>query len=608
MEYHPRTQSLRGLRDSATNIHLGRTACLLCRQAPTAGEQFLDVHHILRTAPDCSVSCQSCLYTPNPGLWFHKRCYDTLIYTYEPAKRPTQPEMMKYMCAIKPAYQVRRDRRGEISSILEGLRRASTGRLTQPDSVLDLFMRLPMELKALVAELTAPCWYLTVLGEGRRLLEEWKRRAPQPKQLTLQHDVWMRRIHCRGIPYVTQLSTAPLEATATSRVHHLKIPLAMNSIVLSLDAFGLRGIQFIDKDSVPDSDESSWYKVLRPRAPAVNIKVECNDLFVQDIALVSDGSSSAKWRWSTPVPPAFQPWNAHSLRKNPRLDYVAFDANVKGLLACCTDHGMMGFHGFSDTATRFKEFLELMHWRNNTGRKVWIYFPLNQQETITAAWTRRYCLRAREFGLVLQTSLGRTITFAPPTPHFMEEPFKCVPLVKESDGPINGVFHDGLDPARVHITAVGVTCSDSFKEGGKALDPQPEGPRLEPPRDLDGRLGLSKQNWFMTKAPLQGLVKVQVCRDPEQPHHPVSGLLLVYDDEHIESLGQVRWEYGFSEEVLMPAYVETGAVDGRDCVKSIRSAQEPGVDSGTEGWRALPLTGTIVWWFYYGGDQIAIYD
>ncbi|OJJ99077.1 hypothetical protein ASPACDRAFT_1856661 [Aspergillus aculeatus ATCC 16872] len=516
--------------------------------------------------------------------------------------------MMKYMCATKPVYHVRRDRRGEIASALEGLRRASTEKLTQPEPTLDLFARLPMELKIAVAEYTAPCWYLTVLGEGRRLLEEWRRRVPQPRQLTLQHGVWMRCINCRGIPYVTQLSTAPLEATAASRVHRLRIPAAMDRIVLLLDAFGLRGIQLVDRNSVPESDGSSWYKVLRPRAPAVNIKVECNGLFVQDIALVSDGSSSDTWRWSTPVLPAFQPWNAHSLRKNPRLDYVAFDANVKGLLACCTDHGMVGLHGFSDTPTRFKEFLDLMHWRDSTGRKVWIYFPLDQQESITAAWTRRYCLRAREFGLVLQTSLGRTITFAPPTPHFMEEPFKCVPLVKASDGPITGVFHDGLDPARVHITAVGVTCSDSIKEGGKALDPQPEGPRLEPPRDRNGRLGLSKQNWFMTKASLHGLINVQVCRDPEQPHHPISGLLLVYNDDHIESLGQVRWEYGISEDVPMPAYVKTGAIDGRDCVKDMRSAHEPGVDLGTEGWRALPSTGTIVWWFYHGGDQIALYD
>ncbi|PYI26771.1 hypothetical protein BP00DRAFT_355108 [Aspergillus indologenus CBS 114.80] len=559
------------------------------------------MHHILRNAPDCPDSCQSCLYTPNPKVWFHQRCYDTLTDSYEPAKSPTRPEMMKYMCAIKPVYQVRSDRRGEIASALEGLRRASTRGLTPPDSTLHFFMRLPLELKVAIVEFTAPCWYLTVLGEGRRLLEEWRRPAPQPKQLlTLQHYVWMRRIRCRGIAYVTLLSTAPLEATAASRVDYLKIPAAMDRIVLSLDAFGLRGIQFVDKGSVPEPDGSSWYKVLRPHASV--------GLFVRDIALVSDGSSSDKWCWSTPLPPAFQRWNAHSLRKNPRWDYVVFDDNVKGLLACCTDHGIMGFHGFSDTATRFKEFLDLMHWRDSTSDKVWIYFPLNQQESITAAWTRRYCLRAREFGLVLQTSLGRTITFAPPTPHFMEDPFKCVPLVKASDGPITGVFHDGLDPARVHITAVGVTCSDSVNGSGRALDSQPEGPRLEPPGDPNGRLGLSEKNWFMTKAPLQGLIKVQVCRDPERPHRPILGLLLIYDDEHIESLGQVRWEYGFSEEVQMPAYVETDAVDGRKCVKDIRSAQKPGVDLSMEGWRALPPTGTIVWWFYHGGDEIAIYD
>jgi hypothetical protein len=48
--------------------------------------------------------------------------------------------------------------------------------------------------------------------------------------------------------------------------------------------------------------------------------------------------------------------------------------------------------------------------------------------------------------------------------------------------------------------------------------------------------------WHMTKESLNGLVKMQICRDQQKSHRPCIGLLLLYDDQHIESLGEVRWE------------------------------------------------------------------
>jgi hypothetical protein len=101
----------------------------------------------------------------------------------------------------------------------------------------------------------------------------------------------------------------------------------------------------------------------------------------------------------------------------------------------------------------------------------------------------------------------------------------------------------------------------------------------------------------MTKASLNGLIKVQVCRDQKQPHHPISGLLLFFGDEHIESLGQVRWECDTSQEVLLPTYMEKATVDGRDYIKDIRGGtNDPGLDLGEGQWQRLPRAGSMVVW------------
>ena len=73
----------------------------------------------------------------------------------------------------------------------------------------------------------------------------------------------------------------------------------------------------------------------------------------------------------------------------------------------------------------------------------------------------------------------------------------------------------------------------------------------------------------MTKASLNGLVKVQVCRNQYQSHHPISGLLLFFTDEHVESLRQAHWDYDLSQEILMPMYVEKGTIGGRAYIKDI---------------------------------------
>lgn len=179
-------------------------------------------------------------------------------------------------------------------------------------------------------------------------------------------------------------------------------------------------------------------------------------------------------------------------------------------------------------------------------------------------------------------------------------------LVKNGDGIIWGIFHDGLDPGCRDLSEFGVTCNDQEHSGIR--QPLPTGTHYEPP-EVPPRRGSIASSWYLTTAPLKGLVKVQVCRDRDQPHFPCLGFLMYYDDQLVESLGQVRWDYDLTQEISRPMYVESGIVDGQDFIKDIRGKEcDPDLDGKRDGWQRIPECGTIGWWFGHLGDRIIIYN
>jgi hypothetical protein len=109
----------------------------------------------------------------------------------------------------------------------------------------------------------------------------------------------------------------------------------------------------------------------------------------------------------------------------------------------------------------------------------------------------------------------------------------------------------------------------------------------------------------MTKAPLQGLSKVRVCRDCSNPHQLCLGLLLYYEDGHIEFLGQIRWDCNLAREALAPICI--GSSDWKQYIKDVREAADCTEDA-SRGiiWQRLPQSGTIYWWFGCSADVITI--
>ncbi|KAE8354854.1 hypothetical protein BDV28DRAFT_130085 [Aspergillus coremiiformis] len=596
------------------DIHIGQSLCLLCRQTATVGSHILDLGQKQRTVLECVNPCARCYpspYNPYPVVWFHAACYSILENSYEPSKKPTADDLKRVADATRPVYQCQEKEHRETMSVMEGLFSKYTRELIQDSFRQDLFGQLPVEIITMISERIAPCWYLIVLGETRRLIELLRdNRETQSTRLSLTSDMWMSRIKYRGTSYMARLSDKPLESTTISDQSHIKLPSNISKIVLSVDCIGVRGIQFVDHKSNPTLDGSPWYKILDVRDSGLEADVSCDGLVIRDLQLVSSRPSSASYRtWSSPFSPKFYQWNFYQFRAESRLHYLKFDSHIQGLLVCCANAKTVGIHGFSDTSTAFREFINLMNRRTSKSFKHWIYFPFNQHESIKAAWIRKFKIcrgPASNPTLVLQTSLGRTITFGPQFPNKIIDHYEYHPLVRNGDGAISGIFHDGLDPAIKYISEVGITCHDQCDVG--PLEPPPMDTRFEPPAVPPGR-GSIASTWYVNKASLNGLVKVQVCRDKEQSHHPCLGLLLFYNDQHIESIGQVRWDHDLTQETVRPLYVENGVVDGREYIKDIRSdIYDSAISVDTSGWQKLPEHGIIAWWFSRLGDRIITFN
>lgn len=85
-------------------------------------------------------------------------------------------------------------------------------------------------------------------------------------------------------------------------------------------------------------------------------------------------------------------------------------------------------------------------------------------------------------------------------------------------------------------------------------------------------------------------------------------MLLTYDDEHVESLGQVRWDLDMTQKVQRPVCIQIDTINGGDYIKNILSDEKEGYKSGEKvGWLLmLPTYDTIVWWFAHFGDAIIL--
>lgn len=224
------------------------------------------------TVPKCETSCFYCLRHPNPRIWVHKSCCDVLAESYGSTHRPTFDDLEEFAKATKALYKPSDKDKEErdIASVAEGLFSIHTRDIIEDCARQELLETLPAEILGIILTFIGPCWYLIVLGESRRLIEQLRNsRGDECEPLSLLQDVYITRIEYQGISYLSRLSNTPLPSQDFLSEERLLPPLHVQKIILSTDHIGIRGIQLLDWQSDPSLDSSPWHKIvearLRPR-------------------------------------------------------------------------------------------------------------------------------------------------------------------------------------------------------------------------------------------------------------------------------------------------------------------------------------------------------
>lgn len=206
-------------------------------------------------------SCSRCEKHPTPVIWIHPLCYNLLLSTYEPCEAPSSSDLERLARATQTPYQPPDEGKRATESAREGLFSPWAQPILQNSFNQVLFRSLPAEIQEIILTLTGPCWYLTLLGESRRLLEQvrndWE---SQPEKLSLSQCVYIARTTYQGVSYISRISNIPFGDRPESEC--VVVPPGLHRIILSIDHIGVRQIQFLTADSHASQDHSPWYKVL----------------------------------------------------------------------------------------------------------------------------------------------------------------------------------------------------------------------------------------------------------------------------------------------------------------------------------------------------------
>ncbi|KAL4939219.1 hypothetical protein BDV06DRAFT_199330 [Aspergillus oleicola] len=589
--------------------HVGQTACLLCRQKAETGSPILD--HMLKqhTVHEPKYCCSICVECPRPEVWFHRDCYFLLESTYKDQRRPAAKQFKDLGDVLKCSHL--QDGSDRLSvSVREGLVSPWAARLHDKAFSQGLLKRFPAEIQLAIAELIGSPWYLIVLGETRRLLEELSNidEEPQSAQIRLAGAVYVSWITYHGHSYISRISNTPFKTLESSDQQCLKVPPSVQQVILSTDFIGVRQMQFVDQDSKVTSDGSPRYEFIDIPGPSS----ELNSLFLRSLG--TREGRPANRIWNVVNPPELQPWNLYSIQESyqqaDHLDCVELCPELKGLVVCCSTEGILGIHGFVKPSSAFRSFVRLMDQKVPGLRKQWIFFPVNAGEVFENAWVRQfegsYSAGAQHL-LVIQTSLGRVVTFGPQYTDSLRHKYKFRPLRKEGDGALSAIVHDGSNPARETLHTIAVTCNPDIPSKNCNQEPPEPFPSYTPPSLYDwSRQKFSRLNlWFLSKAPLQDVLSIRVCRDQEQDHFPYTGMILRYADNHLESVGQVRMDRKISPEIRCPIQIQHcyNIGEHKQYIGGISTSEK-----GNDQWEEIPQRGTLVWWFGPLGDQVSVFD
>jgi hypothetical protein len=120
--------------------------------------------------------------------------------------------------------------------------------------------------------------------------------------------------------------------------------------------------------------------------------------------------------------------------------------------------------------------------------------------------------------------------------------------------------------------------------------------------DQEEFFGFANEDWYYSIADAEGLRAIQLCVDTSREDTPTSGMMLHYDNDRRECLGQWRSDYKIGTVYKYPCFpmVRKYRYSNHRTPSIqviIRRADEPGEDLQDDGYEELRTHGKLVWWY-----------
>ena len=274
-----------------------RTICTICREEAKEktsdyyphGPRFVVTDNDTRASPD--------RITSDGQLWYHQSCYEILASSYVTSELPIKKQIREFYEATTPIYRTPKYQRRVLESMREGLLFSK-----HTKGILDacfsqaLLRRLPEEILRTILEYVGKCRYLMVLGETRRLFDQWRISCDnyRHERVSASNHVFLTRMEYGGVSYISKIGNVPFGKPSGEGFPGEMISLPPNTrrLLVSKDHMGVRDIRPIADGLEPPSDGSPWYEVLGEPNTSLDTEIEVSYNVRSPSLLGSLGSSS----------------------------------------------------------------------------------------------------------------------------------------------------------------------------------------------------------------------------------------------------------------------------------------------------------------------------
>ena len=120
--------------------------------------------------------------------------------------------------------------------------------------------------------------------------------------------------------------------------------------------------------------------------------------------------------------------------------------------------------------------------------------------------------------------------------------------------------------------------------------------------DQEDWFGFANDDWYYSTAPAHGIIGIEICTDKEREDEPTIGVMLHYENDRRECLGQWRADRSVSKKYDFPCF----PMVRRYRYSNYRSpalqvivlqADESREKAHEAEYEELPVVGDLLWWF-----------